>query len=489
MDVDGFRLARGRAARRSYAARWGRRLPLAAVLAAAGCVLPQKPAPALPALDAVALDLRGLQVQAADPRWWNSFADPQLADLLLRAQSNNPSLAQARARVRAAQAQADLAHAGLLPAITAGASADRGRLPAHFVVPPPYAGHVGWIGEAGASLDWTVDVWGRQAAVVQALGDEAQASRLEAGQARLLIESAVVQAYIEDQRDTALAALADRAVQARQRLLALERLRADAALDSRVGQQQAEQALPQAREEVLQAQTAADLSQHALLALAGAAAGSRALAPPRLDLDAVVAVPERVPVNLLARRPDVIAARLQVAAGEARERQALAAYYPTIDLSALAGVASFGLSDLFHAESGAWTGGAAVSLPIFDAGRLHAGQREAEAGRDDRVAAYNATVLRAVQQAADQISLIAALSQQRAQQRGALDAAGRSWQLATARADAALDDRRPQLRAELARVDALRDDLNLAADLALARVRLLLAVGGSFDPARPESHS
>jgi NodT family efflux transporter outer membrane factor (OMF) lipoprotein len=467
------------------AARW--LLHAAAPLAVAACVLPQKQVPAPPTLEAPALHLQGLQVPPADLRWWSAFADPQLAALLERAQSDNPDLAQARARVRQAQAQVDMAHAGLLPAISAGASADRGRLPSHFVVPPPYAGHVGWIGAAGASLDWTVDLWGRQADALQAFSAEAQASRLQAEQAHLLIESAVVQAYIEDQRAVSLAALAVREVQARERLLTLARLRADAGLDSRLAQETAEAELPRARNAALQAQAAAALAEHALLALSGA--GDTRLQAPKLDFDAVIPLPQTVPVNLLARRPDIVAARLQVEAGEARTREALAAYYPSVDLSALAGVASFGLSNLFRADAGAWSAGAAVSLPIFDAGRLHAGQSEAEARRDESVAAYNASVLRAVQQAADQISLIAALGQQRAQQGAVLRAADRSWQLATARTQAQLEDSRPQWNAELARIEAARADDNYAADLALARVRLLLAVGGSFDPAVPETRS
>lgn len=476
-------------AMRAGMARWSQRLAPLLALAAAACVLPQKPAPVPAELDAARLDLRGLRVPPADARWWRRFADPQLDGLLERAQSENPTLAQAQARIRQAQAQVALAHAGLLPSASAGAAADRGRLPAHFVVPPPYAGHVGWIGETGATLDWTADVWGRQAAVQEAAAGEADATELEAAHARLLIESAVVQAYIEDQRAVALQDLSAREVVARTQLLALARLRADAGLDSRIAQEQAQAELPAARAAALQAQAGADLAEHALLALSGAAAGSRRLAPPSLDLDAVIALPGSVPVNLLARRPDVIAARRRIDAGEARRRQALAAYYPTVDLSALAGVASFGLSDLFESGSRAWNAGAALSLPIFDGGRLHADVRAAEAGRDERIAAYNGVVLRAVQQAADQISLIRALLGQRAQQRDAIAAADRGWRLAVLRTDAALDDRRPQLQAELTRIETARTDLNESADLALARVRLLLAVGGSFNPSQAEPHS
>jgi NodT family efflux transporter outer membrane factor (OMF) lipoprotein len=298
----------------------------------------------------------------------------------------------------------------------------------------------------------------------------------------------MVQSYIDLYRSYALADIAERTEAQRSNILDITRKRVAAGLDTRVELREAEGAVPQARVALTQAQSAQALAIHQLAALAGRGADAYAgVARPQLNLDAALPLPDELPVNLLARRPDVIAARSRIEAADAGKRAARAAFYPDITLTALAGFASFSLSDLISASSFGYGAGPGLSLPLFDGGRLRAQYRGTEAVLDQAVADYNDTVLRAVHQAADQLSLIESLRRELGQQRESLDAAEEAYRLAEERYRAGLAGYLTVLNAETEVLNERRQQVDLSASLALARVTLLLAVGGSYQYPTPQS--
>src|SRR5579871_3127369 len=104
-----------------------------------------------------------------------------------------------------------------------------------------------------------------------------------------------------------------------------------------------------------------------------------AIERPTLPTDKDFGLPARLPAELLGRRPDVVAARYRVEAAAQGIKQEKAAFYPNVDLKALVGFQSLGLSNLFLSDSTVAAVGPAISLPIFDGGRLRAQYRGAEA--------------------------------------------------------------------------------------------------------------
>jgi len=126
-------------------------------LALAGCVLPPKDATHPQPLAAERVGLTGAASEPAPDGWWDSFQDPQLDRLIRLGLKDSPTLAQGQARVGEALAQAQSAHAGLLPSANLDASALYQRAPANYVIPPPLAGHSFWMAQAGASLGWDID--------------------------------------------------------------------------------------------------------------------------------------------------------------------------------------------------------------------------------------------------------------------------------------------------------------------------------------------
>jgi NodT family efflux transporter outer membrane factor (OMF) lipoprotein len=456
----------------------------------AGCVLPPKDSVREPQLDAQRLGLTAAAVSPADEQWWQAFHDPQLDALIEQAFAANPSLAQASAQLRAAVAQVDAAHAGLLPRASFSGSALRQHAPDNYIIPPPLAGSDFWMAQIGASLSWDLDFWGRQADAVAGARSLAQAADLERDNTRLLLASALVQAYVGLYRADALADVALKAESQRQHILDLTRQRVAAGLDTRLELREAESQLPQARVERAQALAQADLAVHALSMLAGRGAdGYAAISRPSLDPDAVLPLPEQLPINLLARRPDVLAARLRVAAADADAKATRAAFYPDVSLRALAGIASFGLNDLFEAGARGYGVGPAISLPLFDAGKLRAQYQGREAAIDSAIAIYNDTVLRAVQSSADELTRIDALMRERTDQQATLSAAEDGYRIAEERYRAGLAGYLSVLSAETQVLGARRQNVQISCDLALARVNLLLELGGSFNPDSPLADS
>ncbi len=449
----------------------------------AGCVLPPKESPHPQALVSAKVGLGGVAVEPAAGGWWNSFQDPQLDRLIRAGLKDSPTLTEAQARVAEALSQAQSSQAALLPHAKLDASALYQRAPENYLIPPPLAGHSFWMGQAGATLGWDADFWGRQANAVHRAQALTESARLDEDNARLMLEGAITQAYVELYREDALADIAQRSEDQRQDILNITRRRVAAGLDTRLELRQAEGQLPQARVAREQAQAAADLAVHRLAVLTGAGAdvyGS--IQRPVFNVEAALPVPTALPINLLARRPDVLAARLSVAAADSQRLSDKAAFYPDVNLQALAGIGAFGLSNLVQWSAHGYGAGPLISLPLFDGGRLRAQYRGSEAQLDEAIAGYNDTVLRAVQQTADQITQLDALAHERLDQQQTLEANEAAYKLAEERYRAGLASYLSVLNAETQVLTARQTMVNIFAGQAVARVTLLLAVGGSFDP-------
>jgi NodT family efflux transporter outer membrane factor (OMF) lipoprotein len=448
----------------------------------AGCVLPPKETPHPTPYAESRVGLKGSPVAPAADDWWDSFQDPQLGDLIRLGLKDSPTLAQAQARVQGALAQVESAHAGLLPSANLDASAFYQRAPANYVIPPPLAGHSFWEGQAGASLGWDLDFWGRQADAVHRASDLAQGAALDEENARLMLAGAITQSYIELYRQNALAEIAGRSETQRQDIVNITRRRVKAGLDTQLEIRQAEGQLPQARVAREQAEASAQLAIHELATLTGQGADAYAsVRPPTLAVDAALPVPADLPINLLARRPDVLSARLSVEAADAGRRAAKAAFYPDVSLRALAGIGAFGMSNLVSWNARGYGAGPFISLPLFDGGKLRAEYRGSEANLDYAITGYNDVVLHAVQQTADQITRIDALARERIDQQQTLEANEAAYKLAEERYRAGLASYLSVLNAETQVLTARQGMVDILASQAVARVNLLLAVGGSFD--------
>jgi NodT family efflux transporter outer membrane factor (OMF) lipoprotein len=457
-----------------------RALVLSTVVLLAGCAIPASKPMVAPVSDAVlGLSPDAAPVIAAD--WWHGFGDPQLDRLVGDAVGGSPSLDAALARI--AQAQAVLATRGAEtgPDVTLDAQEQYARLSGRYTIPPPYAGSTRFVGSTAANLNWNLDLFGRQKAAIAGARASVAAATLDLAAARLSLSGAVVQTYIDLERAEAQERIATRTIATRENSLRLVNVRVRNQLNSKLDAQAAMTLVAQAQQALLRAQAAQVLARNALAALAGRGADYAAtIGATRLQLDAALPLPQRLPADLLARRADIAAAQARIAAAAAGRQVARKAFYPNVNLAALAGFQAVGLGNLFSLDAGTVGAGPAVHLPLFDNGRLRADLEGATAALDLATADYNDRVVGAVREAADAIARIGALTADRARQREVVRGFAETGRLNAVRVASGLDSRLDLVDNDVRTLAAEQADANLAADAAQQRVALVLALGGGF---------
>jgi NodT family efflux transporter outer membrane factor (OMF) lipoprotein len=457
---------------------------LAALLASA-CV-PADIAPQTAAIPQSSLGLGEARAPAIAPDWWKAFGDPQLDRLADAALAGNPSLEDALARMRAAQAEVESARSQLYPQVTYQASDQLQRFSQNYIFPPPYAGATHWFGTEQANVSWELDFWGKQAEHLRKAKGLARASEYDAAAARLALAGAFAQAYIGLDRAYKLGDVAADNERERQDIVSLTNRRLKSGLDSQVEQKEADAQLAQAHQYREQADAAREVAVHEIAALIGHGADVYGnIVRPQLKLDAALLLPNALPADLLGRRADVLAARARVEAMVAGRKEAAAAFYPDVDLAGFAGTAAIGLSPLFALSSRADGAGPAISLPIFDAGKLRADYAVSTADLDQAVADYNSTLTGAVRQTADALTQIRSLGRQTAEQRNLLADTNQGYRMAQTRYRTGLAGQLTVFNAETAFLQAREQEVSLEADDITQRVTLLLALGGGFDPKNP----
>jgi NodT family efflux transporter outer membrane factor (OMF) lipoprotein len=454
-------------------------------LALGACAVPHSP-PAVAPIAPTTLGLTGPAAPAIADSWWTSFGDVQLDRLVTDATAGNPSLSAALARIAQAQAVLASRDAANGPEVTLDGSAQVARLSGRYTIPPPYAGTVRFIGQAQANLNWNLDLFGRQKAAIEGARASAQAAALDLAAARLAIAGSVVQTYIDLARAEAEAVIARRTIATRQESLRLVNVRIRSRLASILQATAAQTLLAQAQTALVRAEGSRALATNALAALAGRGPDyAAAIRPATLNLDAALPLPAQVPADLLARRPDVAAGLARIDAAAAGRQVARRAFYPNVNLSALAGFQAVGLGNLFSLDAGTAGAGPAIHLPLFDNGRLKADLAGATAALDLATADYNDRVVGAVKEASDAIALVGNLAQQRARTAEVVRGFGETNRLNAIRVSSGLDSKLDLVDNDVRLLDAELAQANLAAEAARQRVALVLALGGGFIPQEP----
>ena len=119
------------------------------------------------------------------PDWWKEFHDPQLDRLVDQMLAKNPTLQGALARIRAAEAEVSSARSQQYPSINIDGSDTLQLVSKEFVYPQRFGGTWQWVGDVQARLRWSLDFWGKQAALIDRARNVRQAIALDASAARL----------------------------------------------------------------------------------------------------------------------------------------------------------------------------------------------------------------------------------------------------------------------------------------------------------------
>ncbi|MGY8526121.1 efflux transporter outer membrane subunit [Paracidovorax citrulli] len=406
--------------------------------------------------------------------WWAIFNDPRLDTLMAQVQVSNQTVRAAEAQYRQAIGILRGARAGQFPLVSVQGSAGRAR------------GSTGSVGSSQAvslGASWELDLWGRIRRQVESSGASAQASQADLASTLLSTQATLAQTYFLLRITDAQQALLQRTVADYQRSLQLVTNQYRAGIAQRSDVLQAENQLKSAQAQLIDIQIDRAQYEHALAVLTGQPPAAFDLAAGNFTVSAasVPQVPVAVPSQLLERRPDISSAERRMAAANAAIGIAQAAFYPTLSLSATAGLTAGSLDRWLALPDRIWSFGPQLAATLFDAGARSAAREQAVAVYDETVANYRQTVLNAFQEVEDNLAAARLLEQEAVVQNEALQAAREASELVTNRYRAGTASLLEVLTAQTAAYTAERTALSLLGRQLTASVTLVAALGGGWE--------
>jgi NodT family efflux transporter outer membrane factor (OMF) lipoprotein len=422
-------------------------------------------------------------------RWWTGFNDPMLVAIVQRALDQNLDLAAALARVQQARAAASGAGAQLLPTadFNAGAAYEHSSLNSEFgTVSRGAPGFKRDFREytLGPSASWELDLFGGLRRGASAASAEAQAAQADSAGTRVTVAADSADAYLQVRGYQARLAVAQDQVATDEHLLQLVKARyaAGAATGREIAQ--AEALLKQARASIPLLRVGLEQQLNRLDVLLGAQPGTYAqeLGLVR-DIPSVPAIPgDQQPVDVLRRRPDIIAAERRLAASNERIGQAISDYYPKVSLLGALGVDSVSASHLFTGNAFQAAGGPSLRWRLFDFGKVDAEVKQARGANAESLAVYRQAVLHAAEDVENALMSLAQTQARVIEVQGQVEALTKARDLSQKTyisGSIPLTDVLDADRELLAARDGL--DANRA-DSARAAVAVFRAFGGGWNP-------
>ncbi|MFN3984136.1 MAG: efflux transporter outer membrane subunit [Rhodocyclaceae bacterium] len=416
----------------------------------------------------------------ADVGWQTYYTDLRLRELIAQSLEHNRDLRVAALTIEQARAQYQVQRASLSPSLEAGAQQSAQRVPGDLnasgnsTTSRQYSANVGFSA-------YELDFFGR----VRSLNEEALARFLATEEAhrsaRNSLIAEVANAWLRYAANSELLELARGTLETREKSLDLTRRSFEGGVVSALDLSQSETSMLRARADVARQAVLVVQARNALELLVGGSVAEAHL-PLRIEdaLAGVIEVAPGIPSEVLATRPDVLAAEQELRAANANIGAARAAFFPRIVLTATAGTASASLDGLFGSGSGAWSFIPQISLPIFDGGRREANLEVAITARDIALARYEFAIQSAFREVADALAERANLVDQLDAQRNLLRAAEENHRLSDARYRSGLDSFLGLLDAQRTLYSAEQELISTRLTDAANRVALFKLLGGGW---------
>jgi multidrug efflux system outer membrane protein len=418
--------------------------------------------------------------------WWTVFNDPTLNNLEVEAVKQNPDLKAVAARVLQAQALAGISTSYLYPEINAGGLAQRYANNSNFVtlVPPsPITDNQPVITDAYKAVPlyatYEIDFWGRLRRQSEAARAELGASIAAYQTALLTLNGEVAQTYFEIRTTDELIRLVTESVKLHRDTVNLFRARRVDGLSSEIVLSDVETVLrtTEAQIQTLEAQRIKLANKLAVLVGTNPEQFSVGKQPYGRSIPSI---PVGLPSDLLQRRPDVARAERELAAYNAQIGVAVAAYFPTIALTSSVGFESYALSTLLNPLSNIWGVGFSLFQQLFNAGRVSLNVERTRAAYQERVALYQALLLKVFQEVENALAGLRLMNQQARFQQQAVASANRTVLLTSQRFQQGLNSMVDVLVAQRAALATQAVAVQITNDQLMTTVALIKALGGGW---------
>jgi NodT family efflux transporter outer membrane factor (OMF) lipoprotein len=345
-------------------------------------------------------------------QWWAAFHDAELDSLVARAIAGNLDVKMAEQRIIEAHAQRDVAAAGYYPSVSSSSQLTHAHIPKSLSGSLPIGNGVNFF-DAGVSMSWELDLFGKTDRTVEAADANVGASVEDRRAALVSLLGELGNDYAALRAAQARLDIARRNVDAESELVDLTRAKQGSGLGSELDVAQSESQLATLRAVMPQLETAIVQQGNAIAVLLGLEPGALTaeLGKPGALPPAPPSLPVALPTDVVRNRPDIREAERKIAAANAQIGVADAARYPSLTLSPQADLAGGTLHQLFSTTSLLWVAAASVKQPIFEGGKLDANVRSAQASAEEARLNYKKTVLTAFREVED--ALVAYDAEQR----------------------------------------------------------------------------
>lgn len=330
---------------------------------------------------------------AAD--WWKIFCDPTLDRIELEALAHNRDLKFAMARVDEARALARIAFADRLPSLVLGA--DSARYRSSRAATPAGESRTAESFDAFGICSFELDLWGKYKRLDEAARAELLSTEAARDAVRLFLTADVAYLYFQLRTLQAQTRIARRRLESYDRTYSLYKKRYQLGYTKELDLRRIEAdrfatgaLLYQSENRLSQAETALSmlLGRNPRDIVKSFSDEGKTLE----ELYTLPPIPEHIPSDLLARRPDIFQAEGILKAANARIGVARAAYFPSISLTGRYGFVSSDLQDLFTGGANVWTLAGSLAQPVFEGGRLRGQERAVVARRGQMLAQYEKAV-------------------------------------------------------------------------------------------------
>ncbi|CEK09873.1 efflux transporter outer membrane subunit [Legionella hackeliae] len=416
-------------------------------------------------------------------QWWLAYNSPELNCLIHDALAANPSIQEIKSRVQMARQEAIVTRSTLFPLLFFDARENKQYLSKNglyralnHTIPLDVN-----LLDLSLSFTYDFDFWGQNHNLFYEAIGKIKAQQAEAAEVRLLITTALAQAYFAYQVNLTKKQFYDQLVKVRSNIAHLQALMANTGLAGELPSYSSQENLIEAKKLLSSIQEEIAIDKHLVNILAGRNPEFPLTTSPKLpNIPRRLEIPKTLSLDLIARRPDLMAQIWRAKALAFRTGAAMAEYYPDVNLIGLVGLESTRWEKLLRGSSFTAALRPAIHLPIFTAGAIKANIKATKAEFDAAIFAYNDLLLRSAQEVLDTLEFAQSIYQQKKEQMGILNYTDKRYKLTQLRQREGLDSEFDIYTLQEELIEKKLVNLTLLYNQYLASIKLTKALGGGY---------
>ncbi|MBY0529407.1 MAG: efflux transporter outer membrane subunit [Rhabdochlamydiaceae bacterium] len=415
--------------------------------------------------------------------WWEIFESPSLNALIEESIGNNPTLQSVSQRIEQARQEAKVARSRLFPYLFFDATeswtylSKNGLYRALNPTVPLNANLV----DLTLSFTYEFDFWGKNLNRFRSALGEQRAMQAQTAQAELLTTTAVAQAFFALKANLLREQLYKELYTVRTEIWQLQEQMQTEALQSKFPYLRTAENVGEAEKLLFSVQEQIATTKHQLNVLAGRGPDEPLDIDPHLnEYCTALTLPDNLSLDLLSRRPDLMAQIWHVESLAHEVGAAKADFFPNVNLTALMGLESIFYRTLFEKQSKTGSLQPAIHLPIFTAGAIRANVRSKKAAFEEALFAYNNLILASSQEVADLLALVHSVFSQKKTQNVILSDALDRLELTELTLDKGLSTAFDLYAVQEEVILKELENVNLLYGQYLASIKLIKALGGGY---------